>query len=296
MLLRNKRPLIGITFSIVSVFLGLASGLLIKKVSIEANLITTLFYRFVFSVHLLLLFAVYARGWSAFKISQKKTMAFRTIFGFSGMVLWMLAIRNLPLGQATALFQSSVIFVTLLSPFLLNENVGFFRWSSVILGLVGIIILTDPFSEKVSFNVIYGILAAVAGAFLSITLRRLGKGDHSISVALVYNALAALVMLCVVFISPSSYHIEGNEVWMDLILLGIVTSVSQFFFTGAYHYVDAVVVSSMRYIQVPLAGFFGYLLFSEIMTLSEILGALIVISSCLIIGWRELINQKDYAT
>ena len=100
-------------------------------------------------------------------------------------------------------------------------------------------------------------------------------------------------MLCVVFISPSSYHIEGNEVWMDLILLGIVTSVSQFFFTGAYHYVDAVVVSSMRYIQVPLAGFFGYLLFSEIMTLSEILGALIVISSCLIIGWRELINQKD---
>ncbi|MDB3929836.1 DMT family transporter [Paracoccaceae bacterium] len=293
MLLRNKRPLIGITFSIVSVFLGLASGLLIKKVSIEANLITTLFYRFVFSVPLLLLFAVYARGWSAFKISQKKTMAFRTIFGFSGMVLWMLAIRNLPLGQATALFQSSVIFVTLLSPFLLKENVGFFRWSSVILGLVGIIILTDPFSEKVSFNVIYGILAAVAGALLSITLRRLGKGDHSISVALVYNALAALVMLCVVFISPSSYHIEGNGVWMDLILLGIVTSVSQFFFTGAYHYVDAVVVSSMRYIQVPLAGFFGYLLFSEIMTLSEILGALIVISSCLIIGWRELVNQKD---
>ncbi len=50
MLLHNKRPLIGITFSIVSVFLGLASGLLIKKVSIEANLTTTLFYRFVFSV------------------------------------------------------------------------------------------------------------------------------------------------------------------------------------------------------------------------------------------------------
>jgi drug/metabolite transporter (DMT)-like permease len=105
--------------------------------------------------------------------------------------------------------------------------------------------------------------------------------------------LAALVMLCIVFISPNSYHIEGDNVWRDLILLGLVTSVSQFFFTGAYHYVDAIVVSSMRYIQVPLAGFSGYLLFAEIMTLSEILGALIVISSCLIIGWRELVNQKD---
>ena len=79
----------------------------------------------------------------------------RTIFGFTGLVLWMLAIRNLPLGQATALFQSSVIFVTILSPLLLNENVGFFRWSSVILGLIGIFILTDPFSEEVSLNIIY---------------------------------------------------------------------------------------------------------------------------------------------
>lgn len=293
MLFRNKRPLIGIIFSIVSVFLGLASGLLIKKVSVEANLITTLFCRFVFSVPLLLLFAVYTRGWSAFKIIQKKTMVFRTIFGFLGMVLWMLAIRNLPLGQATALFQSSVIFVTLLSPLLLNENVGFFRLSAVILGLAGIIILTDPFSEKISFNVIYGILAAVAGAFLAITLRRLGKVDNSISVALVYNILASFVMLGVVSINPSSYNIEDNSVWVDLILLGVVTSVSQFFFTGAYHYVDAIVVSSMRYIQVPLAGFSAYLLFAEIMTVSEILGALVVISSCLIIGWRELINQKE---
>ena len=57
---------------------------------------------------------------------------------------------------------------------------------------------------------------------------------------------------------------------------------------------DAIVVSSMRYIQVPLAGFSGYLLFAELMTLSEILGALIVVSSCLIIGWRDLTIQKNY--
>lgn len=289
----DRSPFIGIIFSLFSVFLGLASGMLIKKVSVDANLITTLFYRFVFSVPLLLLFAAYARGWSAFKISQKKTMAFRTVFGFSGMVFWMVAIRNLPLGQATALFQSSVIFVTLLSPLLLNENVGIYRWSSVILGLLGVFILTDPFSERVSFNVIYGVLAAVAGAFLSITLRRLGKGDHSISVALIYNSLAALIMVCVIIISPISYHVEGAAVWWNLILLGIVTSFSQVFFTGAYRYIDAIVVSSMRYIQVPLAGFAGYFLFSETMTFSEILGALIIISSCLIIGWRELKHQAD---
>ena len=75
-------------------------------------------------------------------------------------------------------------------------------------------------------------------------------------------------------------------------ITGLITSVSQFFFTGAYHYLDAIIVPSMRYIQMPLAGFSGYILFTEIMTFSEILGALIVISSCLIIGCRELKTKR----
>ena len=88
-------------------------------------------------------------------------MVMRIVFGFLGMVFWILAIRNLPLGLAAALFQGSVIFVTILSPILLKETVGIYRWSSVLLGLVGIYLLTDPFSESISFAIIYGFLAAL---------------------------------------------------------------------------------------------------------------------------------------
>ena len=79
----------------------------------------------------------------------------------------------------------------------------------------------------------------------------------------------------------------------DLILLGFVTSISQVFFTGAYHYVDAVIVTSLRYLQVPLAGMVAFTLFEEVMTISEILGACIVIASCLIIGWREIQYKEN---
>ena len=68
----EKKPLRGIIFVFASVVLGLMAGLLIKKTAVETNLVTTLFYRFVFSVPLLLLFAVIVREKSAFKISQKK--------------------------------------------------------------------------------------------------------------------------------------------------------------------------------------------------------------------------------
>ena len=292
MFVHERRPVRGIIFIILSVVFGLIAGLLIKKSAEDSSLITTLLYRFIFAVPLLLLFAILARGRLALKVSQKKMMLLRIVFGFAGMVFWVLAIRNLPLGQASALFQSSAIFVTILSPFLLLEPVGIYRWASVLLGLFGIILLTDPFSGYVSFNIIYGVLAALAGAFLSIVLRRLGKGDHSLTVALIYNTSGAILMTIAVFVFPSEYHLENFNVMRDLILLGLVSAISQVFFTGAYHFVDAVIVTTFRYLQVPLAGITAFLLFAEIMTINEILGAVPVITSCLIIGWREVLKSN----
>jgi|TARA_B110000263_G_scaffold80095_1_gene70030 drug/metabolite transporter (DMT)-like permease len=287
----NYRTIIGITCTLTAVVLGLVSGILVKKVGTDVTVITTLFYRFLFSVPLLLIFAIIARKSQFLKIEQKKTLLLRIIFGLSGISFWFLAIRSMPLGQATTLFQSSVIFVTLLSPFLLNEKVGWFRWAAVLTGLIGIIIVTDPFSSAMSIAVIYGILAASSGAILAILLRRLGRSDKPTSIALWYNFSGTIVIAVIIIIMPKQLSSIGGQTLIDLILLGAVASVLQIFFTTAYKYLDAVVVSSMRYIQIPLSGFAGYLLFSESMSLNQILGAIIIICSCLVIAWREFVKS-----
>ena len=287
----NYRTIIGITCTLTAVVLGLVSGILVKKVGTDVTVITTLFYRFLFSVPLLLIFAIVARKSQFLKIEQKKTLLLRIIFGLSGISFWFLAIRSMPLGQATTLFQSSVIFVTLLSPFLLNEKVGWFRWAAVLTGLIGIIIVTDPFSSAMSIAVIYGILAAFSGAILAILLRRLGRSDKPTSIALWYNFSGTIVIAVIIIIMPKQLSSIGGQTLIDLILLGAVASVLQIFFTTAYKYLDAVVVSSMRYIQIPLSGFAGYLLFSESMSLNQILGAIIIICSCLVIAWREFVKS-----
>jgi drug/metabolite transporter (DMT)-like permease len=287
----NYRTIIGITCTLTAVVLGLVSGILVKKVGTDVTVITTLFYRFLFSVPLLLIFAIIARKSQFLKIEQKKTLLLRIIFGLSGISFWFLAVRSMPLGQATTLFQSSVIFVTLLSPFLLNEKVGWFRWAAVLTGLIGIIIVTDPFSSAMSIAVIYGILAASSGAILAILLRRLGRSDKPTSIALWYNFSGTIVIAVIIIIMPKQLSSIGGQTLIDLILLGAVASVLQIFFTTAYKYLDAVVVSSMRYIQIPLSGFAGYLLFSESMSLNQILGAIIIICSCLVIAWREFVKS-----
>jgi drug/metabolite transporter (DMT)-like permease len=279
--------------SFLAVLLGLATGILIKKTGTDIGIITTLFYRFLFSIPLLCAYALYMRGRQFLQINQTKTLALRIIFGGSGIIFWFLSIRNMPFGQATALFQSAVIFVTIFSPLLLGEKIGIYRWSAVIAGLFGVFIVTDPFSGNISFYTLFGVCAAMSGAALSIVLRRLGKGDAPASIALWYNGSGTIVAGLVVIFMPSLLDPVGGELLFDLILLGVIGSALQICFTSAYRYSDAVVVSSMRYLQIPLSGMAGFLMFAEVMSFTQILGVVIIISSCLVIAWREFIRNRE---
>jgi drug/metabolite transporter (DMT)-like permease len=288
-----SRPFLGLFLSFLAVLLGLATGILIKKTGTDIGIITTLFYRFLFSIPLLCAYALYMRGRQFLQINQTKTLALRIIFGGSGIIFWFLSIRNMPFGQATALFQSAVIFVTIFSPLLLGEKIGIYRWSAVIAGLFGVFIVSDPFSGDISYYTLFGVCAAMSGAALSIVLRRLGKGDAPASIALWYNGSGTIVAGLVVIFMPSLLDPVGGELLFDLILLGVIGSALQICFTSAYRYSDAVVVSSMRYLQIPLSGMAGFLMFAEVMSFTQILGVVIIISSCLVIAWREFIRNRE---
>ena len=269
------------------------TGVLVKQLGPDVNIITALFYRFLFSLPILFLFAIYVRGRQFLQINQRRIMLFRIIFGCCGITFWFLSIRHMPLGMATALFQSSVIFITLMSPIFLGERVGLYRWSAVLTGLSGVLIITDPFSGNVSWHFLYGIGAALTGAVLSLLLRQLGKGDAPVSVAIWYNLVGFAALSTIVLILPEQLYSIGQSVIFDLILLGVIGAGLQIVLTTAYRYSDAVVVASMRYLQMPVSGMVGYFLFAEVMSHEEIIGALIIISSCLVIAWRELVRSHE---
>ena len=287
------RSLVGVALSLSAVIFGVLTGILVKKLSPDVTLVTTLFYRFLFSLPILFAVAIYSRGRAWLQINQRKTMCLRVVFGFCGIMFWFLSLRNMPFGLATTLFQSSVIFITLMSPFLLGEKVGIYRWSAVIAGLSGVVIITNPFSGAMTAAVLYGVGAALAGAVLSILLRRLGKKDSPISVACWYNASGFVALSVIVLIVPSQFHAVSQPVLMDLIFLGVIGAGMQIVLTSAYRYSDAVVVASMRYLQMPLSGVVGYVVFAETMSVNEIFGAVVIISSCLVIAWRELVRSRE---
>lgn len=288
-----SKSLLGIFLTLMAVLLGIGTGMIVKQVGDDVSITTTLFYRFWFSLPLLLAFAWYMQGRDFLRINQRRTMVMRVFFGMCGILFWFLSIRTMPFGQATALFQSAVLFVTLASPFLLGERVGIYRWSAVIIGFIGVMMITDPCAGGVSGSVIYGVLAAISGAALSILLRRLGKGDAPASVALWYNFSGAVIVTAVTLVMPGSVFVLDMTILAKLILLGVVGSFLQICFTSAYRYSEAVVVSSLRYIQMPMSGIVGYYMFAEVMSWTEIIGAGVIILSCLTIAWREVVRARD---
>ena len=116
--------------------------------------------------------------------------------------------------------------------FLLGEKVGIYRWSAVIAGLSGVVIITNPFSGAMTAAVLYGVGAALAGAVLSILLRRLGKKDSPISVACWYNASGFVALSVIVLIVPSQFHAVSQPVLHDLIFLGVIGAGMQIVLTS----------------------------------------------------------------
>ena len=256
----------------MTVIFAVSTSLIIKNIGDQIPLATLLMYRFLLASPWLILFALVVRGRNAFHINAKRTMMISICFGCAAMALWFLSIRLLPLGQATALLQSSVIFVTICSPFLLSERIGVYRWSAVITGMLGVMLLTDPFDGGFSIYVIFGVLGAMASAGLAILLRRLGKTDHPFSLAVWYNGSGTVLLFLFVSLHPGISMTVSQSVLKDLILLGMVATGLQLSITSAFKFAEAVVVTTVRYLQIPLAALIGFLVFAEVMSPVEILG------------------------
>ena len=287
-----NRSALGILMTFLTIMFGVVTGLCVRSIGDSAPLVTVLMYRFVASVPLLFLLALAFRGRSFLQINARRTLVVRIAFGCVAMSLWFTSLRLLPLGQATALFQSSVIFVTIFSPLMLGERIGIYRWSAVVTGMFGIVLLTNPFDGGFSANVIFGIGGAMAGAALSILLRRLGKADNPFSIALWYNGTGGVLLTMLVLAIGAPMAVPDPAVMTTLVLLGVVASGLQLAITTAYKFTEAVVVASLRYMQIPLAALVAYLALGETVTLSEVVGGVVVIASCLFIVWREMKRSR----
>ncbi len=297
--------IIGSLIWIIFIILSLFTHMIIKSLSGEVDFIITVFSRFLYSLPILFILAYIARKSNLFQVKNWKNIALRSFFGFVTMIMVFSSLQLIPIGLTTALAQSSAIYVTLLSPFLLGEKIGLIKWIAVITGLIGVFLMINPISiinetsDLSAFGICLAFGSAVTHAALALILRKIGKTEHPATTALIHNLITTLVItFTIIFLGTKFYGNTGgfgleilttpNNILFTLIFLGIIGSFVQYLMAQSYKYAEATILVTLRYLAIPLATFLGYIIWKEIPTSNQIMGGLLVIGSCLLITYREI--------
>ena len=300
---------IGSLIGLVGIILALITHMMIKHLSYDIDFLMILFGRFVCSLPLLFLFAIIARRTHFLKINNWEIVALRSIFGLTTMLLVFLSLQLIPIGLVTALAQSSAIFVTILAPMFVGEKIGIKRWSAVLVGLCGVYFMTNPIgiimgtSNLSSIGVTLATCSALTHAGLAIILRKLGQTEHPTTTALIHNFITSILVVSAIILFGSDVigqkGIYGSEIIFNpnyyfyiLIILGIIGSFVQYFMTTSYKFADATILVTLRYIAIPIAAIFGYIIWDEVLTENQIIGGTLIIISCLFITIREMKIKK----
>ena len=284
--------------------------MIIKSLTGEVDFVITLFARFVYSLPLLFILAFFARKILFLQINNWGNILIRSLFGFVTMIMVFSSLQLIPIGLTTALAQSSAIYVTLLSPLILGEKIGPVRWIAVITGLIGVFLMINPIGiiEKTSKLSSLGLLlafgSAITHAGLALILRKIGKTEHPASTALIHNLITSIIIiLTIIFFGTKFYGTSGkygieilitpNFIFYSLIFLGIIGSLVQYLMAQSYKYAEATILVTLRYLAIPIAVIFGYIIWGEIPTFNQIMGGLTVIGSCLLITYREIKKNRN---
>ena len=209
----------------------------------------------------------------------------RCLSGLIALVAIFIALRNLPLATVVSITFAAPIFTTIFSIFLLKEKVGLYRWLAVLVGFVGIIVITEPGFSSLNLYYIYPIIFCLGLSYVAIAIRKLSTTEPVWLISFFFSFSIAILGLLSFFqgwVMPN---------FLDLFLLsmvGILGGLANLWLSQSYKYSEVSLVTPLKYLALVFAIIFGYFIWSEVPTLKTLIGALLVILSSFIIFRREM--------
>lgn len=286
----------GIALKLVSALLFAVMSALIRYLGVRYPLGEVVFYRSAFA--LVPVLTVYAfRGELAAVVRTERPLgqAGRGVISVVGMFCNFGALARLPLVESNAISFTSPLFSVMLAALVLKERVRIYRWSAVIVGFVGVLVVLSPHlsGEELTIamasatslaGVLYGLSGSVANAGTVIQTRRLTQSESTSSIVFYFSlicAAAGLVTLPFGWLAPT----VGE--FMVLAAIGMLGGLAHIFLTESYRYASASMVAPFDYTAMIWALVLGYAMFGEAPTPMIVLGSAIIAASGLFVIWRE---------
>ena len=260
-----------------------------KYLSSELPFFQITWARYFFTVFLVLPFMFFFFRDQLKWTENPKLQFFRGLSLFFANICFFYSISIISMAKALTLAFVAPLITTTLSPFFLGEKVGIRRWSAVIVGFIGILIVIRP--GFIEFNL--ASFAAVGtecfyGIYLIIT-RKLHSTDSPLLTLLLTGVVGTIIgsfIVPVVWVNPNLVQ------WSWLILMGLFACLGHILLIYSLKYADASKLAPFGYIEIIPNLILGYFFFNDFLDIWSFLGLFIIVFSGLYVIRREYMIKK----
>ena len=268
-----------LAWTIIPIMDGLA-----KFLSESLPVLQIVWARYFFTCVLVLPIIIGIYKKNSFKSENHFLQIIRGSFLVGATLTFFYAISIIPLANALAIAFVYPLFVTLLSPTLLNEKVGFKRITAVIIGFIGVLFVIRPGFQEINLAFISSLCTGLFYALYMISTRKLTNSDTPLK-TLAFTGLVGLVSMSIfqpiIWVQPTSYE------WFLMLSLGLVAAIGHFLIILSFRYVEASLLAPFSYWEILMNIIIGYYFFGDIPDNWTWLGLFIIILSGIYILLRK---------
>jgi len=231
-------------------------------------------------------------GPSLFYTQKLGLHALRAVLNVVSMLAFFLGLSLTPLARATALSFTAPLFTALLSALLLGEVFRWRRWTAIVCGFLGTLVILRPGLQAFDLGSLLIVASSLLWGLAIIDIKVLGRTESTMTItAYVTVLMIPLTLLPAVYV----WETPPVHLWGWLAFIGIIGTLGQIVVTDALKLADMTVLMPLDFLKLVWATMFGIVLFAEVPDLYTWIGAAIVFGSSCYIVWRESKVRKEKA-
>lgn len=284
-------PLLGILLSVLSTVGFTLMGSMVRYIGDRVPIGEMVFARnIVVLIPLALVLALRGELRKTFRTGNLRGHVMRSFANIVSIFCNYGGLVRIPLAEATAIGFTIPLFTVALAAIFLRETVRLWRWSAVVAGFIGVLVMLSPHlggaspNEQAALGAILVLISAFLIAVVMTQLRHLSKTETTPRLLLYYSIFASLAGLATIY---WGWVVPSWGDFLALVGIGLFGGMGQALITESLRYAPASVVAPFGYASMIWATAIGYFWLGELPLPIVFVGAAIVIASGLFVIWRE---------
>ncbi len=223
-------------------------------------------------------------GLGSLKTSRPGIYLVRGLAATGGMICWMTAIAAIPLAEATAITFAAPLLATIGSSLILGETVRLRRWSAIVVGFVGVLIILRPGASIIQPGAVWALGAALLFAVNALVIKSMTRTEDPQRIV----AWTAILLSVTTFpLALSEWTAMTADAWVLAVALGLFGTVGHLCMTRSLATADASFVMPFDYARLPFVAVIGFMAFAEVPDLWTWTGAIVITGAALYVARRE---------